>query len=302
MTLWRLGVVAASKAGVAATPAGYLAFGEAASGSVSTVSRILYSTDVISTLSTSGLVARQYAAAFESTTNGYFAGGSSDSSVSKLVFAGETISNQAGTLQSSRGYIGGCRSSTFGYVFGGAFPATSNVDKYTFSTDTSSTLGTGLPSVRYNTSGAYESSTHGYVSGGYGGSPLATLTETVKFAFSNDARSAPAGAALNPARQNMAGVASSTAGYLGGGFPQTSAVVKITFSDDSRSNLGNLLSVDRSGRGGVESTLVAYFAGGRLPRTSVVDKFTFSSESSSALLTGLAAVVDGSAGASSSKS
>ena len=77
------------------------------------------------------------------------------------------------------------------------------VCKFTFSTDSRSTLSTGLSAARDNVGGMADSGTAGYVGGGSDSSTAATVD---RFSFSNDARSTLS-SGLSVARRWVCGVA-----------------------------------------------------------------------------------------------
>jgi len=190
-----------------------------------------------------------------------------------------------------------------GYVAGGGgggYVAT--VDKFSFSDDSRTTLGTGLSSAREGVAG-FASSTAGYAAGGYNGSLFNTVD---KFAFSDDSRTT-LGTGLSTAKGFSAGFASSTAGYAAGGFAgglvRTNIVDKFAFSNDSRTTLGTGLSAQISNVAGFASSTAGYAAGGlnsSSARFATVDKFVFSNDSKTTLGTGLSSARSDLAGFASS--
>jgi hypothetical protein len=185
-----------------------------------------------------------------------------------------------------------------GYAAGGllgppTFAIVSTVDKFLFSNDSRSTLGTGLSSTRRLLAG-FASPTAGYAAGGY--SPDTTTVN--KFLFSDDSRSTLA-TGLSSARSRLGGFASATAGYAVGGTGtplSTTTVDKFLFSDDSRSTLATGLSLARRYPAGFASETSGYAAGGLTPDTTTVDKFLFSNDSRSTLATGLSSARGAAAG------
>jgi len=93
-----------------------------------------------------------------------------------------------------------------GYFGGGSTGSlVSTVDKFAFSDDSRSTLGTGLSAATQYLAAMANSGTAGYFGGGY----AATVVSTVdKFAFSDDSRST-LGTGLSSARYYLAGMANS---------------------------------------------------------------------------------------------
>ena len=93
-----------------------------------------------------------------------------------------------------------------GYFAGGLSDDLSNiVDKFAFSNDSRTTLGTGLSSVRFGLAGMANSGTAGYFGGGYTAGYVTTVD---KFAFSNDSRTTLE-TGLSVARTGLAGFANS---------------------------------------------------------------------------------------------
>ena len=133
------------------------------------------------------------------------------------------------------------------YFAGGQYPWVATVDKFAFSDDSRTTLGTGLSNDLYAAGAMANSGTAGYVGGGWK-NPSVYLATVDKFAFSDDSRTT-LGTGLSSSRYGVAGAANSgTAGYFGGGSggSYVSTVDKFAFSDDSRTTLGTGLSVARS--------------------------------------------------------
>ena len=90
-----------------------------------------------------------------------------------------------------------------GYVAGGYTGSTvTTVDKFLFTTDARSTLGTGLSAARQYVAG-FASAENGYAAGGLAGSNVTTVD---KFLFTTDARST-LGTGLSSARSGVAGFA-----------------------------------------------------------------------------------------------
>jgi len=93
-------------------------------------------------------------------------------------------------------------SGTAGY-FGGGSGYADTVDKFAFSDDSRTTLGTGLSSARGYLAGMADSGTAGYFGGGTTGSAVSTVD---KFAFSDDSRTT-LGTGLSAATTSLAGMA-----------------------------------------------------------------------------------------------
>ncbi len=175
--------------------------------------------------------------------------------------------------------------------FGGGYDGSnlSRVDKFAFADDSKSTLSTGLSVARYNM-GAMASDVAGYFAAGASGSDVVD-----KFAFSDDSRTTLSTGMSANDWVELAGMASSTAGYLGGGRrhgSNSTTIDKFAFSNDGRTTLSTGLSTGRRGLGGFESSTAGYMAGGHGPDSgatyhTTVDKFAFSNDARSTLSTGL---------------
>lgn len=197
-----------------------------------------------------------------------------------------------------------------GYVFGGwpSGSAITTVQKFNFSTNSSSTLGTGLATARMLVAGfaSYEA---GYAVGGISGTPGSPtyLSSLEKFAFSNDARSSVT-ATLSTGVSSLTGFASSVAGYAAGGTNATTryaTVDKFVFSSEAKSTLGSGLSAARTGMAGFSSSDSGYVAGGITGTpaiTNIVEKFAFSTDARSAVSNSLGTSRSYSAGVNSESS
>lgn len=154
------------------------------------------------------------------------------------------------------------------------------IDKFTFDTETRSTLGGTLVTARGHVSST-NSSTKGYNGGGATSSTTYT-TEIDAVIFSSDTVDNPA-AALAEARQAPAGVFSGTTGYWLGGHP-LNGIDGIIFSSEAATNPAAVLSNPGQGYAGASSATKGYIGG----TTDPVDAFTFSSETIAATSASLA--------------
>ena len=219
-------------------------------------------------------------------------------SVEKYSLPDGTITTLGSTLSSGRGSgTGMSNSGTAGYMAGGGetgnVPVTT-VDKFAYSDDSCSTLGTGLADTRTNQPcGFSNSGTAGYVGGGWSSTGSDAIDSVDKFAFSNDSRSTIA-ATLTANTQYTTGMANSgTAGYTLGGYAggNVDTVDKFAFSDDSVSTLATGLSAANRQPAGMANSGTAGYCGGGYTASAVdtVDKFAFSDDSRTTLATGLSA-------------
>ena len=130
-----------------------------------------------------------------------------DSTATTLVTSSTVVPNR------SYGQGAGMSSLTFGYASGTAYPGTpapfgvSNqvkmIEKFSFATDGACSAVGQLTQARYG-AGASSSTVSGYTHGGYGGSPVVTVTIIDKFPFSTDTNATAVGQ-LVTAREEQAG-------------------------------------------------------------------------------------------------
>ena len=193
--------------------AAYFAGGREA-GTVSTVNKFAFSDDSRTTLATGLSSARaQLAGAANSGTAAYFAGGYNSTTVDKFAFSDDSRTTLGTGLSAKRAYPAGAANSGTAAYFGGGIPPgayvapVTTVDKFAFSDDSRTTLGTGLSVARQALGGAANSGTAAYFAGGAltGGARSDTVD---KFAFSDDSRTT-LGTGLSAQRYQLAGTANS---------------------------------------------------------------------------------------------
>jgi hypothetical protein len=227
---------------------------------------------------------RDYTSAMSSTVAGYIAAGQTNapnSTVDKFLFSNDSRSTLGTGTSIPRFSSTGFDSLVAGYIAGGfhytsGFPLTTGVDKFLFTDDSRTTLGTGLATAG-GEGPAFASDSAGYV----GTSANTTMN---KFAFSNDSRSTLATG--KSGTNSGSGFASEVSGYGSGG-STTSNMEKWAFSNDSRSTLGTGLSQARTNPAGWGGPEAGYVSGSFSNKTTSVDKFAFSNDSRSTLGTGL---------------
>jgi len=279
---------------------GYVGGGQTSSAHLSSIDKLTFSTEAVSTLSATLTTTRTMVQSFaNSGVAGYVAGGYSSSALSgvdKITFPADTKSTLSATLNSGNGRYGGApfaNSGTAGYLAGGANVSDTrlaSIEKLTFSSDTIATLSaTTTTAVDRSPAGFANSGVAGYVAGGYDPSNLSRID---KLTFSTDSRST-LGATITNGRRNTTGFANSgTAGYVGLGnddaSPQTiTSVNKLAFSTDTCSTITDTLSVRGSGAGFAHSGTAGFFAGGSHPDTGTpsaeIKKLTFSTDGISTL-------------------
>jgi len=161
-------------------------------------------------------------------------------------------------------------------------PGTTTVDKFVYSTNTRSTLGTGLTANSYEMAGTSNTGVGAYMS--------LRGTALNKFSLPSDTRSTLT--SIPSTRFTHAGAENDgVAGYLMGGydgsFNRLSSIVKILYSNDSNSTIATTLSTARNDGTGMSNDGVAvYAAGGQLEGTTV-DKIAVPADTRTTLATGL---------------
>jgi hypothetical protein len=166
------------------------------SNSASSMSKLLFSNDTISSLQDGLMQNSQTCGVSNSGIAGYYAGAFSGSgggtSIRKITFSNDTFSSTSAGLSSSRSQAGGISNSgTAGYICAGIISGASvgTVQKLTYSGETSSTLGASFSSHRFQGGTAGNKGVAGYyVAGGSttGGYNWALRTDLNKVNFSND--------------------------------------------------------------------------------------------------------------------
>ena len=149
-----------------------------------------------------------------STTHGYSSAGSNPSpalnTIDKFSFSTDTNASDVGDLSQARSRAAGQSSTTHGYTSGGIISnpplvMSNTIDKFPFSSDTNATDVGDITqaSGRYGAAGQ-SSTSSGYTSGGFGGSPAANSNVIDKFPFSSDTNATDVGD-LTVARYEPAG-------------------------------------------------------------------------------------------------
>jgi hypothetical protein len=233
--------------------AGYVVGGYVSS-SVASVDKYLFLNDSRTTL-VATLSSAKYGIAglSDSGVAGYAAGGDVNGSViDKFSFSNDSRTTLGTTLSSARSYVrGASNSGVSGYIGGGlspspSFTVQSTVDKITFSSDSRSTLGSGLSSARLGTAAMANKAVAAYFAGG-GNSSFVAQTTVDKFVFSSDTRSTLSTGLSTPG-DAASGINNATvAGYVGSLGSPTTVVDKFSFPSDTRSTLSASLLTGTGG-------------------------------------------------------
>lgn len=218
----------------------------------------------------------------------------SQTTISKFTFATETASAMPSiSTVTSRNSQGATTNPNFaGYMYGAYVdPNLSGViDKVTYPSDTTSTLGaTLIAPYRSGAFSAHNGNTTGYVFGGASGG---NATSSEKMAYSTESMSS-GGASLSTARRlgGSATNASAFAYFMGGvdsAYSNGSSTVdKFTFSGESRSTLGtgldnnigeNTVGFSNSGTAGYNSSGITNYSGGSGNGTRNIHKFSYAND------------------------
>ena len=262
---------------------GFLHGGYNGSAKVSTINKLVFSTDSYSTLSAtapagiyggagsanSGVAGYTYAGEESAFTN----------RIAKLNFSSEAISTLSATTTTSvLGAASFSDDGTAGYkasgFTGGGFIG--ETDKLTYSNETRSTTGSTM-FAGYYLQGISNKGVAGYTVGGYSWSTN-FISTVYKLTFSNGAVSTPTN--YIAAQYNIGTWENNgTAGYaIGGGESFLSTLCKMPFSTDTLSSTSTSLSSGTDwGAGLAEKDVAGYYCLGRINRTAT-DKFAFSND------------------------
>lgn len=303
--------------------AGYGSGGAPFASNFTSTDKCVFSTETISRVPSADITgSRTYIGAYSNRSFGFVSGGfgpagspSAHSNVQKMTIATETYSSPPSANMSitrySNGGIGG-RSlgllqpplptptpqttlagsllHNYGFLLGGV-PFVSTAEKVNFATDAVSVTSTAALSVARRFTGGTGNITTGYIGGGYDDAPTSASVSTVdKLTYSNDTTARQPTADLSLARQLLAAVGNSDAGYFAGGLPNNvSTVDKLTYSNDtSAATPSAFLSIQRRSLWGTGNITDGYFGGGGNPglspaNMSTVDKVTYSNDTTSAV-------------------
>jgi hypothetical protein len=221
--------------------------------------------DITTTLNTG----RYMLAGFNSSTKGYFCGGSTagaQNEIDGIQFSNETAINPSATLAVARYGLGGINSSTKGYCGGGYSGSgiSTEIDGLQFSDETainpSATIGAGT----YWWGDGAGSTTKGYWGGGRNSS---FVVQSAIYAFQySDETCTTLGATLKTARYGLCGLNSATKAYWGGGVNGSSGyeyeIDGIQFSNETAIDPVAGLTMPRYSMAAYNSTIRGYWAGG----------------------------------------
>jgi hypothetical protein len=217
-------------------------------------------------------------AGVNSSTRGYFGGGSNgfylQTEIDGSDFATDASINPAATLSLGRSHLAGVNSSTRGYFAGGMIVnspyMTNEIDGLVFSSESAINPAATLAVVRYWLTGV-SSSTRGYFGGGSVRPEFSGISNTAEIDgidFGTEAAINPTASLVSP-RAWLTGVNSSTRGYFAGGghdmnYNPLTEIDGIVFATETTINPAAALTIARHELAGVNSSTRGYFAGGNI--------------------------------------
>lgn len=224
------------------------------------IDKVTYSSDTTSTLGATLITVWRSGAfsAHNGNTTGYVFGGYNGGNITtseKMAYSTESMSSGSATLSNARRLGGSAtNASSFSYFMGGADTAYtggfSTVDKFTFSGESRSTLGTGLESnTGENTVGFSNSGTAGYNSSGidnYGGGSGTGTRNIKKFSYANDTRTVLTNYITGFPFTGGGFTNHQVAGYVAPNADPAVAGDKFAFPSDTKSIISSITLVNRS--------------------------------------------------------
>jgi hypothetical protein len=279
--------------------AGYWGNGSSSNGTT-TVRKLTFQTEVMSTLSTGMTVGRSSAPGLSSLRAGYVSGGYGSSvlsSTDKITFSNDGIAAIVSSLSSARDGQGGVTSGSHGYVTGGG--STSVIDRLSFTNDSMANLGAKLTAQDYSPAGV-QSPSAGYLMGGRYAADPAFLSSVRRIDFVTENTSTLV-SAMTQAKRSASGVQSDRAGYCMGGYngSDASTVFKLTFANEAvTANISNLTYAASTWDAGISSRTTGFTTGSGLSASSTIQCLRFSSDVTfvHAAFSGLPANSNGAAG------
>ena len=275
---------------------GYIGAGRDVNGNITTVARIDFFNETISTPGNNFPAARPNLAAVSSDSYGYFGAGGPSSSgaglstIERLDFSNETLSSPGNDLPQGRIKLAATSSDSYGYFAGGEFfppGRLATIDRIDFSNETTSAPGNNLPQARERFA-AVSSDSYGYFGGGINSIGQGTgLVERID--FFNETISSPGNNFINALKYDWAAVSSDSYGYFGGG-PGTFNldIDRIDFINETTTGSSDSpgeLSLARQSLAATSSNSYGYFVGGiKFPSPSnvtTIDRIDFSNETMS---------------------
>jgi hypothetical protein len=249
----------------------------------STIDRLDFSTETITTPANRISSNRASMGTVLNSSYGYFGGGytttpSNFSTIERLDFSTETTALPGKFISTARRGVGSVSSISYGYFGGGYTPYVCTIDRLDFSTETGSVTSNGMPAViaiMGGVSGGQSirrptttigNKTYGYFGGGGVLTPdLTTLIDRLDFSTETVTVPSPK---LPQRRINMGVSSSGICGYFGGGYvfapvsDYVSEITRLDFSSDTVSVPTPKLTTKKSRLNASSSSTYGYFGGG----------------------------------------
>jgi len=270
-----------SKVGTGAGTYGWYATGIASAVIISSIERIIFSSDTaLNTIRSNVSVARTKSAAVSTASYGWWGGGYQSSSnkysyVDRLDFSNDSANASArGTLTTGRSYLAGLNNINYGWWAGA--DGVSIVDRITFQNDLV------VASPRTFTLSALTGGRTGISLSAYGWSAggNTSFTSIERLSFSNDLTQPLARGGLTNARYNICSVNSYSYGYFIGGFngANTSFVDRLDLANDTTNTVAKTSYPLASNGIGATSSLYYAWGNGSTLSTSL-NRIDYSNDS-----------------------
>lgn len=205
------------------------------------------------------------------------------SSIDRLTFPFDLgTSKLIGNLSQTKCAMSACNSSSSAYISGGGYLGSpiekSTIDRFTFPFDSGTSSHSGNLSSTKGLTGGFNSSSHGYICGGYIPSFLTTVVERISFPFEGGATQVGNvyASTYSPASCNDSSYGYNMGTYISG--TRYSLIQRLEFPFDSgtMTSTGNL-SYTKSNSAGNNSSNYGYCMGGydNTVTVSVIERISF---------------------------
>jgi hypothetical protein len=234
-------------------------------GENSTVDRLDFSNETVTTTSSTLSQARDGLAAVSSSSYGYFGGGKFEPSskfsiINRLDFSSETISTPSSKLSIEKDNLAATSSSSYGYFGGGEFAngnTVCTIERLDFSTEIVSKPNRNL-SIERRVMAVTGNSSYGWFGGGATISiPTSRLSTIDRIDFSTETVTTPT-TKLSQEKSLTGGTSSSSYGYFAGGFTPISTYLstidRIDFSTETITTPISTLSEGSTNSAGVSNS------------------------------------------------
>lgn len=250
-------------AGCNSTQFGYVFGGyNAINGYHSIIQKINFATDIALKLSTNLFGTSRYGTfGFNSSQNGYCAGGSNGSSymsyIDRIPFYSDSTISISSYINSVRAWGHSVNSSQHGFLFGGMITSSSSIsliDRIIFSSDSSTSVSVGNLTVTRSVGSSFNSSIAGYNCGGQGSVSYSSI-EKIVFPFASGTATTISN--LSSSKYYSGGSNSSLHGFCIGGYSSSylSSIDRMIFaSDTSTCTIINNISAGTSANAGIDNT------------------------------------------------